>query len=127
MKQNPLVSYITKLSVLSIVVCFIGLFGIFFFKDFIPIKLPYYIVIFYLCTLLGYVFIYFSIKKGKMKFENIFMITKFGKKLVYIIVFLIVLRLKKESLIPFTITYLILYVIYLIFDTLTLKNFTKKI
>jgi uncharacterized membrane protein YozB (DUF420 family) len=127
MKQNPLVSYITKLSILSIIVCFIGLFALFFLKDFITTNLPYYIVMFYLCTLIGYLFVYFSIKKGKMKFENIFMITKFGKLLVYIIVFLIVLWLKKESLIPFTITYLVLYVIYLVFDTLTLKNFSKKI
>ena len=126
-QQNPLVSYIIKLTFFSIVVCFIGLFSLFFLKNYISPNLPYYIVIFYLCTGIGYFLNYFLVKGKKMKFENIFMLTKFGKLFIYIIVFLIVLFLKKENIIPFTILYLILYALYLIFDTITLKNFSKKI
>jgi hypothetical protein len=126
-QQNPLVSYIIKLTFFSIAVCFIGLFSLFFLKDYISPNLPYYIVIFYLCTGIGYSLNYFLIRGKKMKFENIFMLTKFGKLFIYIIVFLIVLFLKKENIIPFTILYLILYTLYLIFDTITLKNLSKKI
>ncbi len=126
-QQNPLVSYIIKLTFFSIVVCFIGLFSLFFLKDYISPNLPYYIVIFYLCTGIGYFLNYFLVKGKKMKFENIFMLTKFGKLFIYIIVFLIVLFLKNENIIPFTILYLILYATYLIFDTITLKNFSDKI
>lgn len=126
-QQNPLVSYIIKLTFFSIVVCFIGLFSLFFLKNYISPNLPYYIVIFYLCTGIGFFLNYFLVKGKKMKFENIFMLTKFGKLFIYIIVFLIVLFLKKENIIPFTILYLILYTLYLIFDTITLKNFSKKI
>ncbi|MFA6368421.1 MAG: hypothetical protein WCX10_07695, partial [Bacteroidales bacterium] len=75
----------------------------------------------------SYIYTYLSLKKKKMRFENVFMITKFGKLFIYIIVFLILIFLKKENPIPLTITYLSLYVLYLIFDTITLRNFSQKI
>lgn len=127
MQRNPLTSYIIKLSIFSIAICFIGFISLLFFKNYISLNLPYYILLFYLCTGLSYIYTYFSLKKKKMRFENVFMITKFGKLFIYIIVFLILIFLKKENPIPLTITYLSLYVLYLIFDTITLKNFSQKI
>ena len=127
MQRNPLTSYIIKLSIFSIAICFIGFTSLMFFKNYISLNLPYYILLFYLCTGLSYIYTYFSLKKKKMRFENVFMITKFGKLFIYIIVFLIIIFLKKENPIPLTITYLSLYVLYLIFDTITLKNFSQKI
>ncbi len=127
MQRNPLTSYIIKLSIFSIAICFIGFTSLLFFKNYISLNLPYYILLFYLCTGLSYIYTYFSLKKKKMRFENVFMITKFGKLFIYIIVFLIIIFLKKENPIPLTITYLSLYVLYLIFDTITLRNFSQKI
>ena len=127
MQRNPLTSYIIKLSIFSIAICFIGLTSLLFFKNYISLNLPYYILLFYLCTGLSYIYTYFSLKKKKMRFENVFMITKFGKLFIYIIVFLILIFLKKENPIPLTITYLSLYFLYLIFDTITLRNFSQKI
>ena len=127
MQRNPLTSYIIKLSIFSIAICFIGFTSLLFFKNYISLNLPYYILLFYLCTGLSYIYTYLSLKKKKMRFENVFMITKFGKLFIYIIVFLIIIFLKKENPIPLTITYLSLYVLYLIFDTITLKNFSQKI
>jgi hypothetical protein len=127
MQRNPLTSYIIKLSIFSIAICFIGFTSLLFFKNYISLNLPYYILLFYLCTGLSYIYTYFSLKKKKMRFENVFMITKFGKLFIYIIVFLILIFLKKENPIPLTITYLSLYVLYLIFDTITLRNFSQKI
>lgn len=126
-EQHPLVAYGIKLTFFSIAVCLIGLFSMVPFKDYISHNLPYYIVLFYLCTGIGYCLNYISIKNKTMKFENIFILTKFGKLFVYIIVFLIVLSSAVEKPIPFTIMYLILYALYLIFDTISLKNFSKKI
>ncbi len=127
MQRNPLNSYIIKLSVFSIIICFIGFISLIFFENYISLNLPYYILLFYLCTGLSFVFTYFSLKKKTMRFENVFMITKFGKLLIYIIVFLIIVFLKKEEIIPFTITYLSLYFLYLIFDTITIKNYSQKL
>jgi hypothetical protein len=127
MQRNPLSAYIVKLSLFSIAISFIGFIALLFFKNYISLNLPYYILLFYLCTGISFIFTYISIKKKKMRFENIFMITKFGKLFIYIIVFLIIVFLKKENLLAFTITYLSLYVLYLAFDTITLKNLSQKI
>ncbi|MDD2488476.1 MAG: hypothetical protein WC108_00395 [Bacteroidales bacterium] len=127
MKKNPLISYFTKLSFFSIGVCFLALFSMLLQKSYISINLPYYILLFYLCTGSGYSLAYYLVKTNKMKFENVFMLVKFGKLFLYIIVFLVILMLKIENMIPFTIVYLSLYALYLIFDTITFKNFSKKI
>lgn len=127
MKKHPLVSYFTNLSFFSIGVSFVALFSMIFFRNNISPNLPYYILMFYICTAIGYVWTYSSVKNKKMKFENIFMLVKFAKFFIYIIVFLVVIMLKRENIIPFVASYLILYAMYLIFDTITLKNFSKKI
>ncbi|MFA7081709.1 MAG: hypothetical protein WC135_03765 [Bacteroidales bacterium] len=129
MKKHPLVSYITKLSFFSIAVCFIAFFAMLFFRNNISTNTPYYIVLFYLCTAIGYALTYISVNKKTMKFEHIFMLVKFGKLFIYLIVFLAIIMLEeeKEKIMPFVISYLGLYALYLIFDTITYKNFSKKI
>lgn len=127
MKKHPLVSYFTQLSFFSIAVSFIALFAMIFLRNKISVNLPYYIVLFYLCTAIGYVLTYYSVSKKKMRFENIFMLVKFGKLFIYLIVLLIVVIQDIEKTVPFVVSYLILYAIYLIFDTITIKNLSKKI
>ncbi len=127
MKKHPLVSYFTQLSFFSIAVSFIALFAMIFLRNKISVNLPYYIVLFYLCTAIGYVLTYYSVSKKKMRFENIFMLVKFGKLFIYLIVLLIVVIQDIEKTVPFVVSYLILYAIYLIFDTITIRNLSKKI
>ncbi len=127
MKKHPLISYFTKLSYFSIAVAFMAFFAMLFLKNKISMNLPYYIVLFYICTAIGYTLTYYSINKKSMRFENIFMLVKFGKLFIYIIVFSVIILSETESTIPFVISYLLLYALYLIFDTITFKNFSKKI
>lgn len=127
MKKHPLISYFTKLSYFSIVVAFIAFFAMLFLRNKISMNLPYYIVLFYICTAIGYTLTYYSINKKSMRFENIFMLVKFGKLFIYIIVFSVIILSNTENTIPFVISYLLLYALYLIFDTITFKNFSKKI
>ena len=127
MKKHPLISYFTKLSYFSIAVAFMAFFAMLFLKNKISMNLPYYIVLFYICTAIGYTLTYYSINKKSMRFENIFMLVKFGKLFIYIIVFSVIILSETENTIPFVISYLLLYALYLIFDTITFKNFSKKI
>lgn len=127
MKKHPLISYFTKLSYFSIAVAFIAFFAMLFLRNKISMNLPYYIVLFYICTAIGYTLTYYSINKKSMRFENIFMLVKFGKLFIYIIVFSVIILSNTENTIPFVISYLLLYALYLIFDTITFKNFSKKI
>lgn len=128
MQQNPLVSYIIKLTFFSIGVSLIGLFSLFFLsKDWIFDSIPYLIILFYSITGISYTLIYLTQKSKKMRFENIFMITKFSKLLIYIIVLIVAILLPVTNIKAFLSSYAILYILYTIFDTITLNQLAKKL
>jgi len=128
MQQNPLVSYIIKLTFFSIGVSLIGLFSLLFLsKDWIFDSIPYLIILFYSITGISYTLIYLTQKSKKMRFENIFMITKFSKLLIYIIVLIVAILLPVTNIKAFLSSYAILYILYTIFDIITLNQLAKKL
>lgn len=127
MKKNPFVSYITKMTFFSIAVCFLFLFGAFFIpKPYFSANIPYYIVMFYAVTVLGYASVYFLPKKSKMKFEHIFLLTKICKFFIYIVVLVVMFLCSIEKNTKFAITYLVIFAIYQVFDTITLTSMVKN-
>ena len=124
MKSSYLLFYISKLSIFAMCVCFISLFARFFVPtEFLSSNLPYYIVMFYLITMLCYVFLY---KNRKTNFVPTFMITKILKFLVYIFVMVIVLLLDIETNVKFAVSYLIISFLFIIFDTITINQLSRK-
>lgn len=124
MKSSYLLFYISKLSIFAMCVCFISLFARFFVPtEFLSSNLPYYIVMFYLTTMLSYVFLY---KNRKTNFVPTFMITKILKFLVYIFVMVIVLLLDIETNVKFAVSYLIISFLFIIFDTITINQLSRK-
>jgi hypothetical protein len=95
-------------------------------KGMLSPNLPYYIVMFWALTAVGYCLIYFIPKRKTMNFVNIVMIVKFGKMIIYIGVLSIVYLSKIETDKMFVVSYLIIFVLYLIFDTITLYSLAKK-
>lgn len=105
-------------------ICFITLFARFFVSvEFLSENLPYYIVMFYLMTALCYVFLY---KNRKTNFVPTFMITKILKFLVYIFVLIILLLLNIETNVKFAVSYLIISFLFIIFDTITINQLSRK-
>lgn len=124
MKSSYLLFYISKLSIFAMCVCFISLFARFFVPtEFLSSNLPYYIIMFYLTTMLCYVFLY---KNRKTNFVPTFMITKILKFLVYIFVMVIVLLLEVETNVKFAVSYLIISFLFIIFDTITIYQLSRK-
>lgn len=124
MKSSYLLFYISKLSIFAMCVCFISLFARFFVPtEFLSSNLPYYIIMFYLTTMLCYVFLY---KNRKTNFVPTFMITKILKFLVYIFVMVIVLLLDVETNVKFAVSYLIISFLFIIFDTITINQLSRK-
>lgn len=124
MKSSYLLFYISKLSIFAMCVCFISLFARFFVPtEFLSSNLPYYIIMFYLTTMLCYVFLY---KNRKTNFVPTFMITKILKFLVYIFVMVIVLLLEVETNVKFAVSYLIISFLFIIFDTITINQLSRK-
>lgn len=124
MKSSHLLFYFSKLSIFAMCICFITLFARFFVSvEFLSENLPYYIVMFYLMTALCYVFLY---KNRKTNFVPTFMITKILKFLVYIFVLIILLLLNIETNVKFAVSYLIISFLFIIFDTITINQLSRK-
>jgi hypothetical protein len=81
---------------------------------------------FWVLTAAGYCMVYFLPKRGTMNFVNAFMIAKFGKMIIYLAVLVAVCLLDVETGNTFIISYFIIFVLYLIFDTITLNSLAKK-
>lgn len=125
MTKNPFFSYLTKLSFFSIAVCFlVMILWLWVPAEYIRTA-PYYIAMYYVVTLGCYAFLSFAPNKN-FKFEQAFMITKTTKIIIYAAIFAIVLLFNIEKSIKFAIAYLLLYLIYQIFDTIALMKLIKQ-
>ncbi|MDO5759949.1 MAG: hypothetical protein Q4Q06_02865 [Bacteroidota bacterium] len=127
MKKHPLISYLLKITYLSLILCFVVLFSLLVVpKEYISLNTPYYILMFFVVTYISYAFMYYAPKKFNLKFEQAFLITKFIKMLVYILVLVVVIFAHIEKNIKFAICYMVLYLIYQIFDTISMKKLVKQ-
>jgi FlaA1/EpsC-like NDP-sugar epimerase len=105
-------------------VCFVSLFArLFVPAEFLSENLPYYIVMYYVVTALCYVFLY---KNRKTNFVPTFMITKILKFLIYIFVLVLIMLLNIETNVKFAVSYCILFFLFLIFDTITINNLSRR-
>lgn len=127
MKKNPFVTYVTTLTFFSMAVCFLVMLCMMFVpRDFITRITPYYILMFYIITLAGYACVYFIPKNGTMRFENVFLMVKIIKFLIYLVVLVVVMLGGIEKNAKFAVAYLSLFIIYQVFDTITLTKLVKK-
>ncbi len=126
MKKTPLLNYISKITFLSIAICIIVLLLLRVVPREYINNVPSYIMMFYLVTTLGYCFLYYNKKKAKMRFEQAYMLTKTIKFLIYIAVLAIVLLCNIEKNVKFAVAYLLLFVFYQIFDTVTILQLSKE-
>lgn len=124
MKQSHLLFYFSKLSIFAMCICFVTLFARFFVPvEFLSENLPYYIVMFYVCTAFSYVFLY---KNRKTNFVPTFMITKILKFIVYLFALVIVFLLDIETNVKFAVSYCIIFFLFLIFDTITINQLSRR-
>ncbi len=124
MKSSYLLFYFSKLSIFAMAVCFVSLFArLFVPAEFLSENLPYYIVMYYVVTALCYVFLY---KNRKTNFVPTFMITKILKFLIYIFVLVLIFLLNLEANVKFAVSYCILFFLFLIFDTITINNLSRR-
>lgn len=127
MKQHPILSYFSYLSIFAICVCFLTLFSALALnKDFFSENLPYYVVMFYALTALSYSALYFLPKKTKMNFVHIFLITKVAKFVIYLGVLAVVFLFNIETQAKFAITYFVLFLFFLVFDTITTNKLSRR-
>jgi len=126
MIKNPFFNYLNKLTFFSIAVCFVVMLLWFTpIRDYLRMA-PYYICMYFVVTLLFWTFLKYAPKKNLLTFEKAYIISKVGKILVYALIFVIILLLGLEKSTKFAFAYLGLYLVYLIFDTITIMQLIKN-
>ena len=116
-----------KITTLSIIVSFVVLFSLLVVpKDYLPVSTPYYILMFYVITFACYCFIYYAPKRLNLKFEQAFFITQLAKMLICIVVLITVIFAHIEKNIKFAFCFVILFVVYQIFEVITLRKLAKE-
>ena len=74
---------------------------------------------YYIVTLAFWTFLYYVPKRNILKFEQAYMISRTAKLIIYALIFAVVLLCGLEKNIKFAFAYLGLYLVYMIFDTIT--------
>ncbi len=120
-------NFIKQISILSIVLLFIGLivFNTILKEYYIPVCL-YLLFFFYLFTITVHYILLKSSKKRISQFSSIFMLLLTFKLIVYFLIIIFYLLVIKNNIIPFTIVFIILYFIYTAFEVFSIVNYLKK-
>jgi hypothetical protein len=66
-----------------------------------------------------------SARKKFIRYLNVYMLTTLVKLILYVLVMVVYILLNKQDVIPFFVTFLILYLLYTIFEVVWLVKFFK--
>ena len=86
----------------------------------------YLLILVYLINLASLYLLQKYSEKRSVKFVNVFMLTSFGRMMLYIIIMLIYVYLKPSMVIPFVVVFLFYFMSYLIFEVTVLLKLNKK-
>lgn len=124
MKSSYLLFYFSKLSIFAMCLCMLSLFARLFVPvEFLSANLPYYIIMFYAITALCYIILY---KNRKKNFVPTFMLTKIIKFISYLFILILVFLMDIETNVKFAISYCIIFFLFLIFDTITINQLSRR-
>ena len=120
--------FIIKLLLLTISIFLIAFFIFKFFLCMYYLNIfPYLLMFFAIITALFHYFLIKSSQHEIKKFINTFMIFTGIKLMLYILFILIFILLNKSSAVVFVMGFIILYVIYSIFEIISIVKYLKKI
>lgn len=130
--RNNLLTYLARLCILTII---LGIIGLILFKTILS---AYYLPVFWLVILLflithaiSQLIIFTTVRKGRIKFENAYLLAFLVKFVSYLIFLIIYLTISDRITITFAVIFFLLYLIYTLFDVRTKillsKTKTEKI
>jgi len=86
----------------------------------------YLLILVYLINLASLYILHKYSDKRSVKFVNVFMLTSFGRMMLYIIIMLIYVYLNPSVAIPFVVVFLFYFMFYLIFEVSILLKLNKN-
>jgi len=119
--------FIIKIGLLTLIIFVIAmvLFST-VLKPFYLAVFPVQLLLIALVTTAGHLWIIKSSKENTLKFTTAFMGSATLKLMIYLFFILIYLWTDRSQVIPFTLTFMILYIVYTIFEVVEVLSFIKK-
>ncbi len=119
--------FIIKIGLLTLIIFVIAmvLFST-VLKPFYLAVFPVQLLLIALVTTAGHLWIIKSSKENTLKFTTAFMGSATLKLMIYLFFILIYLWTDRSQVIPFTLTFMILYILYTIFEVVEVLSFIKK-
>ncbi len=119
--------FILRLTILTLVLGITGhLLNRFMPEGIISPALPYLLVLFYAITALVHYVLLKITTLNPGKFVGYFMVATFLKLMSYLIVIVIYVFYVKKGILPFIISFFILYIFYTVFEVVTILAQTKE-
>ena len=94
-------------------------------SEFITPALPFLIPFFISVTLISSYLLIRSAQKKFLKYLNVYLLTTIARLFLYIAVMVTYILLNKHDILPFSISFFILYLCYTIFEVVWLVSFPK--
>ena len=119
--------FIVKICLFTLIIFLIGtaLFAT-LLKSFYLSVFPYQILLIATVTTIGHLWVIRASEQNTMKFTTAFMGSATLKLIVYLFFMLIYLWIDRSKVIPFVLTFMILYLIYTVFEVAEVLRFIKK-
>ena len=87
---------------------------------------PYQLLLIAAVTTIGHLWVIRAADQNTMKFTTAFMASVTLKLLIYLFFMLIYLWIDRSQVIPFVLSFMILYILFAIFEVTQILNFIKK-
>ena len=125
--RKKYLQFIVRLTILSLVLALLS----FILRKFLPEgiispALPYLIILFHVITAIVHYILLRITALNPRKFVSYFMLATFLKLAIYLIVVVVYVFNMKEGILPFILSFFILYIFYTIFEVVTILVQTKE-
>jgi len=92
----------------------------------LPAVLPYLFILFFVVTLAVHWIVLKISELKPARFVSYFMLATFGKLVIYFIAVLVYVFTRKEQVLPFILSFFILYIFYTVFEVISILGQTRE-
>ena len=114
-------------TIFSVIILLISL-GIFLWVPQIKITpaFPYILLFLYAFTLMVYHMVAKTISQKLSRFTNVYMLVNFGKMIIFSIIIFVYAWLNRDDAVPFIVTFFIYYMLFSVYEIVSLLRLSKK-
>ena len=126
-KSSPYIDLLRQVMIFSVILATAGLILFFMLPAKFITPALFFLFPFFISVTLITSYILIRESGGRfIRFLNIYMIITIVKLFLYFAVLVVYIMLNKKDLLPFSITFMVLYLLYTIFEVIWLVRFSKQ-